>query len=1150
MKAHTRRWTAPWLALWIALGAALAPAQDLAELEVDHALTLDYPTPHTDWATPYAKGTTRVLCFSNGRGTVPRHFVELMQRFDIEAKAVFWARIVDSRKEHWHGGETGKLRMLELLKEDWDAYIILDLPLDRMSAEAQVRLLTPVIEKGKGLVFIGKGNKRILKKERALPTPAFLRDVPARGLYAVGKGRGAHMPSIPNITYGRGWEQAYDHYAEQLGRAVLWSASKDTSDTVNVQLSPNDTPNVEEIRANGAPQVVVTASVANAAAKLSVRLRIRRAGGPEHVIDGGKLAANGRFETELPLLPAGKYHLDAWLLDGKGQVVTWSTRSVEVTSERVFKALELQSTWSEVGGSLGGTVQLAGGPAPGRLVRVRLLDPERRELVRQEFTDTEDVYAFDFPVQKWLPMLVTVEAQLIEDGDEICRSEAQFFHVVKRHRDRWNFLIWDTPGGTLGPYAEKSLADHGVSLQLQGGTPRPYVAANNISWVPYTTRIMSKHTEDMIMKPFCWNDEEAVQKHVTSLARRYESSRQHGVFVWSLGDEVDTKGACLSPHCAHAYRTYLRTEYGGVLAALNDSWGTSFTDWSQAGLADPKDNEEVGSLKAKNYSRWFDRQAFKSHNFVQFCRKYRAAYEAIDPQAKVGFEGAGRFDRGDDIDLIVRNNTFWSPYPGTADEVIRSIAPREFPRANWMGYTKDADSLLAKYWRMVTLGMDSVWWWRWDCIGRFHGWLAPDLRPFPAVKDILADTAIVWDGLGDLLLKSQMHDDGVAMLYSYPSSLSQHLEHGGTYGGYESAHKAAHSLVREMRLQFRYVTDRTLRDGEWDASRTRVLILPRVEALSDKTAVAIRTFVENGGLVVADTRTGVFNEHLKLRKTGALDDLFGISRTAPVEAVAVVDPAFGKLRIDPSVSLADGNALQVIDGVPIMVTKKTGKGTTLYLNFDFSVSPNLANPEISEEHAERMAKLFADHGVEPVVRLLSDTDDGQGRTRSCTITRWQNGEIQFVSLFRVAGKEGKASVRLPKRMAVYDLRARKYLGKKTTFDTTILPNRATFLALMPAKAHGGRLALSQSRVEQGGILTATLSVPKAYGLHAFRIRVRGKDGEITAHRRRLVIGRTAVSFPVPTAFNDPVGKVRVEATDLYSGKTLSETFRITATETR
>ena len=78
------------------------------------------------------------------------------------------------------------------------------------------------------------------------------------------------------------------------------------------------------------------------------------------------------------------------------------------------------------------------------------------------------------------------------------------------------------------------------------------------------------------------------------------------------------------------------------------------------------------------------------------------AFEAIDPQAKTGFEGAGSIANGDDLDLIVRNVNFWSPYPGTADEVLRSIAPREMPRANWMGYTKDATSLLKEYWRMVT----------------------------------------------------------------------------------------------------------------------------------------------------------------------------------------------------------------------------------------------------------------------------------------------------------------------------------------------------------------------------------------------------------------------------------------------------------------
>ena len=56
----------------IIVATGCAVAQDRAELEVDHALTLDFPTPHTDWAQPYALGTTRVLFFTDGRGGRPR----------------------------------------------------------------------------------------------------------------------------------------------------------------------------------------------------------------------------------------------------------------------------------------------------------------------------------------------------------------------------------------------------------------------------------------------------------------------------------------------------------------------------------------------------------------------------------------------------------------------------------------------------------------------------------------------------------------------------------------------------------------------------------------------------------------------------------------------------------------------------------------------------------------------------------------------------------------------------------------------------------------------------------------------------------------------------------------------------------------------
>ncbi len=535
----------------LVLAGAIGFAQDMAELEVDHALTFDFETPHTDWAQPYALGKTRVLFFTDGHGTNPRECVEVMQRFDIEAEAVFSARPAGPDTSHWHGGEVGERRMLSLLKEHRDCFVFMGMDMTNMSSEMQYYLL-------------------------------------------------------------------------------------------------------------------------------------------------------------------------------------------------------------------------------------------------------------------------------------------------------------------------KQVSD-----------------------------------EDGIMQPSCWNDEQAVRQQAASLAGHFIDARQHGVFVWSLGDEVDTQGACLSPHCAEAYRTYLREQYG-TLAALNASWSTDFDAWEEVGLSDPNDNEEAAAKRAGNFPRWFDRQAFKSYSFVQVCGKYAAAFRAIDPKSRTGFEGAGRFDRGDDLDLIIRNSEFWSPYPGTADEVIRSIAPRDFPRANWMGYTKDADSLLQKYWRMVTRGTDAVWYWRWDCIGAFHGWLAPDLRPFPAVKEILEGSQFMRDGLGDVLFKSEMLDDGIAILYSYPSTFAHRLGDGATYGGYESAHVAAHTLIRDSGLQFRYITDRMLRLGEFDQNRYKVLFLPRAAAIGPQEAAVIREYVEQGGTVVADVRPGIYDGHCKPLEEGVLDDLFGIQRTGVEAAVVVKDDVYGELSMDPS----------------------------------------------------------------------------------------------------------------------------------------------------------------------------------------------------------------------------------------------------------
>ena len=87
------------------------------EVEEDHDLTTALVTPHTPWAKGFAGGSVRALCFVfaghyggewDEPGTRLREVNELMQRFDINADAVFYSR--SGNEWAFHGGRIGQER--------------------------------------------------------------------------------------------------------------------------------------------------------------------------------------------------------------------------------------------------------------------------------------------------------------------------------------------------------------------------------------------------------------------------------------------------------------------------------------------------------------------------------------------------------------------------------------------------------------------------------------------------------------------------------------------------------------------------------------------------------------------------------------------------------------------------------------------------------------------------------------------------------------------------------------------------------------------------------------------------------------------------------------------------------------------------------
>jgi len=1136
---------------WLLISGVSSLAQDMAELELDHNVNSEFVTPHTAWAKPYVAGKTRVLFFCYGRDVEPREAIELKQRFDIDLQMVFWTWVIDSPRQEWQGGEHGIQRMRRLLAQKWDVFVFMS-PLPQLGVQAITPELLPVEEQytllkavteGAGLVLIGADDPRVLKeKNRLSPTPALLNggEWGDAAAYRVIKGRAVRLPRRPEITYRRGWEVDYDHWMMHVGKAILWAAGKEPPCQLTVE------PTAEQTSRASLPAPCVQLRW-EGARHATAQITLRREDGANIIIPPRTLdTPSGRAEVRLPVVRAGRYYLDVIAREGKN-VVGFASTSVEIVGQHKVEAVTLDRDWTEIGETLSGKVTLSSPLSAQESLKISLYDRRGREIVRQVHHASTPEIGFRFTVQPWFPMLVEVRATLVDARGE-ASSTWQFARVVKRHRGRFNFVIWDIPRGYLAPFVEQSLAQTGVTIHLSAlNTPPYFYAAYEMAWIPYTTHISAA------CKPVCWADEEKVQSYVDEIVNKFIPTRQHGVFVYSLGDEIVVRGSCTSDHCLSAYRRYLREQYGDI-SSLNASWGTNYSSFDEVQLTKADDNNEAEALRSGNFPRWFDRQAFQSYNFCKLCERFGKAFRNMDPQSRCGFEGAGTFGGADDLDGFVRFNTFWTPYPGAADEVLRSVAPRDFPRSNWMGYTKDANTLLEKYWRMITRGCDSVWWWRWEALGQFHGWLSPTLDPFPAVQELLRDTRIVREGLGDLLLTSEMQTDGIGILYSLPSAYAAKVQVSTTYGSYEGNHVAFHNAVRELGLNFRYFTDRQMRLQEVDLSKFKVILLPMTEALSSQEAEMLRAFVRNGGLLIADIRPAIYDGHVKPLTSGQLDDVFGVKRAGfpeaqvadarihPPTALAGTLPVLElpKVRVDAGITTAGAQAWGEAGNTPVWLVHNFGKGKAVLLNMAMSTFPSLSSPATTEAAAAVWQLLFQGV-VTPEVRL---TDEKGERLRNVEITRWLNGAVQIVSVFRHHGTSENAELRFTRRFNIYDLKARKHLGSRDRVRIVITPYRAQFFALSPQPLPMPRLKVTP-KVARGGLQRIIISAALNTGKQAFRVRVLQPNGEEADWFNPILIADArGTSCELPIAFNDPPGTWNVEATELYTGKTLRTHFRV------
>jgi hypothetical protein len=675
-------------------------------------------------------------------------------------------------------------------------------------------------------------------------------------------------------------------------------------------------------------------------------------------------------------------------------------------------------------------------------------------------------------------------------------------------------------------------------------------------------------------------------------------SRGHGVLCYSLGDEIVTQGMGKGPKTDDGFRRYLREAHGDV-AALNAAWGTSFGSFDDVTVAAARGwQEELSKADPDNHAAAYDLFYFPGWNFIQMGKNARDWIRKAcdDPHAGIGFEGSGHIARGMcDPELVCREFDMWVPYTSISEEFVRSIAPRKFLRSSWIGYDRDAMNHCSHAWRQVMMGADSIWYWMWSAIGAWQGFQAPNLESPEPVREMLSDTRVVREGLGDLLVASDMQHDGVAVLYSYPSIfLGGRDERLKSYLSHWAAYLAWQMICHDLQLQYDFVTEADLAAADFAARGYKVLVLPQVWAVSDEGAAAIRRFAEAGGTVLADVRPGFFDGRCRRRVDPALDDLFGVKGDLVAAARAdlaiagdlpaphgVVErlefkrplPA-GKPEaenvgplVDPSVTATTGKPLGTAGSAAACIVSDVGKGRAILLNavprscFPVRDDTGGLNGQptsdvLPTDAARFFLNLFHAAGVERAFHVLEFRKEGTPWFGNVRVQRWRDGDYTILGLFRqidtrparasvIFGSEKwplspeqKASGRpYPELPWVYDIKHDLPSGQTQWFIDELPPGRATFHAILPGPLATMRVEMPET-VARGDGVNVRLALPEARGRHAIRLTATRPDGSAARFwEQNVIVDREPVEVVLPVAFNDPAGVWTVTFRDVFGSET-------------
>ena len=466
------------------------------------------------------------------------------------------------------------------------------------------------------------------------------------------------------------------------------------------------------------------------------------------------------------------------------------------------------------------------------------------------------------------------------------------------------------------------------------------------------------------IRPNCFNRRDVWERMRDKVLASYDDHAGPGVLGVSIDDEpsvtryIAPADFCYGHDCMRLMRRWVRDKYV-ELRRLNDAWLTDFKAFEEieplSTTASLARNVEV-PLTEVNFVSWSDHRRFCEATFASVIARTLKHTQQVWPGVPVGFLGGqppSAFG-GFEWDGLADGASFLEVYDiGGAGEVVRRMARRgtRFVETLHLEGATAEKLALALSQRLARLDAGVVLWSAQEC---FEG--GDVERPTSQLLALSAILPVIRRAFAQIRDFGRMRSD-VAIYESQASVRAQWLvdtiEEWETWSDRLSSYEADHSssmkarvgwmsLLADLGIDYTFVSAKQVREGALVRKPPKVLILPRLLALSDREIRALHSYVRAGGCLIADSHLGLMDADLKGSKDLPMDRLLGVSRDTRDQYLPDLInrfPALSRYAIPIAERTVEREGPRSDE---ILIERiHEGGGETCYLNLDLRTYPSI-----------------------------------------------------------------------------------------------------------------------------------------------------------------------------------------------------------------